>query len=169
MKILPFILSCLFIVSHSFAQSNDLPIRSAYKFKLAIDKKSFHQTSVKSSPYILKGGSIQIYPGEKVFIEIERIGDEIKSMKSVRENLNPEKTLRILFFQQATDRENDFMYLNIINPFNKNLKYKAYIFLPVQHKQVETVVDVIQANNETQEAWPHPIEAIALSGWKFVK
>lgn len=48
-----------------------------------------------SSPYFVREKILQIYSGEKLFIEVEIEKKEIISMKVVKENINPEKTIEV--------------------------------------------------------------------------
>src|SRR4051812_45504818 len=99
MKQLTILLTLLFYTLPGFCQTNDLPNRDAFQLNLAVDDSNFYQLDVPSSPYILADNSIQIYPGETIYVEVELVRNKIKSMKTVKENLNPEKTLKISFSQ----------------------------------------------------------------------
>jgi hypothetical protein len=88
-------------------------------------------------------------------------------MKSVKENINPEKTITITFSQLTEGKKHNGMILNIHNPFDKKLEYKANMFLMHYDKWVPTSVLPIQANLSAYETWPDIIVSIGLYGWEF--
>lgn len=90
-------------------------------------------------------------------------------MKTVKENLNPEKTITISFTQQTDGKKNIGMMLKIDNPFDKKLEYKANMFLMKNNKWVSTNVLPVQPKLSHFETWPDIIVTIALSDWKFKK
>jgi hypothetical protein len=157
-----------FLQTFSFGQNNDLPNREAFNLTLMINDTNAYFSEIQSSPYILPDNSIQIYPGEKIFVEIELVKNEIKSMKTVKENLHPEKTLIISFSEQTHDNNiYSSVILKIVNPFNKQLEYKASIFLEEQRKWVSTSVLPVKAKLSAYETWSDLIVTISLSDLKF--
>ena len=161
------LLTCLLESARSFGQSNDLPIRNSFGLNIAVDEVNFYHDSVKSTAYILPDSTIQIYPGEKIFVEIELGSTTIKSMKTVKENLNPEKTVTITFTQQTDGRQHKSMMLKIENPFNSELHYKAIMFLMKNKVWARTNVLPVRAKMESYETWPDIIVSLGLSGWTF--
>ena len=54
--------------------------RPAYTLQVAVDKKSYYEKNIKSTPYILPDTTIQLYPGETVYIEVNEENEVIKKM-----------------------------------------------------------------------------------------
>lgn len=167
MKVTTLISSFVLTTAICFGQTNDLPQRDAFQLNIAVDDTSFYNAEIKASAYILPDNTIQLYPGETIFVEVELTKNEIKSMKTIKENLHPEKTLIISFSQQTEGKVHKGMLLKIENPFKKQLEYKATIFLMKYNKWAPTNVLPIQQKLSSFETWPDIIVTIALTGWKF--
>ena len=162
------ILILLFGISFSniFAQNEKLS-REAYTLKLPVSEDEFYEQKVMKSPYFVKDNILQLYPGEKLFIEVETNKNKIISMKSVKENINPQKTIIIEFTQNTKDRKSELMMLKIENPFEKDLEYKAMIFIVGHDKWINTNVYPVKAKLTGYETWSDVIITLALSDWKF--
>jgi hypothetical protein len=143
--------------------------RQAYKLSMPVSKKTVYESDVPAGPFIVKDDILQIYPGETVFLQVEKTGDEINSVKVVKQNLHPEKTLTISFTQVVEKHVHQSMMLKIDNLFDKNLAYQALIFLMEQKKWVKTDVLPVSAGLSSYETWPEVIVTLALSGWRLVK
>lgn len=167
MKVTTLILSFIFTTAICFGQANDLPQRDAFKLNIAVDDTNFYNTDIKASAYVLPDNTIQLYPGETIFVEVELAKKEIKNMKTVKENLHPDKTLVISFSQQTDGKVHKGMMLKIENPFNKKLEYKANMFLMKYNKWAPTSVIPIQPKLSSYETWPDLIVTLALTGWEF--
>jgi len=167
MKKLTFILTFFFTATLCFGQANYLPERKAFRLSLVVDDTTFYSVNIKASAFVLPDNTVQLYSGEKVYVEVEIEGNEIKSMRSVKENNNPAKTLTISFVQHTEGRKHDQMVLEIANPFKKKLEYTAHIFLMKQNKWVGTNVLPVSEKITAFENWPDIITTIALSGWMF--
>lgn len=89
-------------------------------------------------------------------------------MKTVKQNLNPEKTLIISFEQTKKGRKHEFMMLTVHNPFPYKLEYKAFMFLMKHKRWVPTDVLPIQPKLDGIEMWPDIIVTMAMSKWKFI-
>lgn len=151
----------------SFSQSNDLLARSAFTLKLPIDKTHFYQANIAPSNYILPDNTIQIYPGEKLYIEFKVKKSKIVDMKSVREIKDSTKTIEISLTHVDKDSIYSRTMLDIQNPFNKDLIYKASMYLMKNNKWVPTNVYPVRSNLRSFEIWPDVIVTMALSGWEF--
>ena len=141
--------------------------RTPYKLTVAVDRNSVYELGVKATQYVSPDQTIQLYPGETVYIEVEQENGDIKSMTAVKEIINPLKTLTISFTQSIKEKEHESMMLKVINPFEKNLIYKAKIFLFQEKKWINTDVYPIQAGLSGFETWPDIIPTIGLGGWSF--
>lgn len=167
MRNLTFNLALIFSSILGFGQTNDLPKREAFTLNIMVDDSNFYQSNIKASNYILPDNSIQIYPGETLFVEVELNKKEIKSMKTVKENINPDKTITISFTQQTDGKKHTGMMLKIENPFKWKLEYKATMFLMKYNKWASTSVLPVQPKLSNFETWPDIIVTLALGGWEF--
>lgn len=79
MRKLTIILTFVFTTVLSFGQTNELPLRDTFNLKLAVDEKNFYSSEVKASAFILPNNIIQLYPGEKICVEVEFEKKEIKA------------------------------------------------------------------------------------------
>jgi hypothetical protein len=155
-----------FMTIISFAQ-NEKPERSELTLKLPVDGELYYEQEVKSSPYFVKDNILQIYPGEKLFIEVDFKKKEISSMKVVKENLKPKRTIEIEFTQNSKEGKNEFMMLKILNPFKDDLDYNAMMFIVGNDKWINTNVLPISAGLSSYETWPDVIITLVLSDWKL--
>jgi hypothetical protein len=150
-----------------FGQTNDLPLRKAFELNMKVDDTTFYSADIKASAFIMPDNTIQLYPGETIYVEVELVEKEIKSMKTVKENLHPDKTLILSFTQQTEGKVHKRMMMKIENPFNEKLEFKAYMFLMKYNKWAPTSVIPIQPKSFSYETWPDIITTIGLTGWKF--
>jgi hypothetical protein len=157
-------LFAFFICINSYAQ-NDAPKRSAFTLKLPVDGKQFYEQEVQESPYFVKEKVLQIYTGEKLFIEVETLGNKITAMKVVKNNVNPTKTIEIELKQEVKDRASESLMLKIKNPLKKTLKYKAMMFIVGQDKWIPTNVLPIASELSSFELWNDIIITMVLTDW----
>jgi hypothetical protein len=155
------------IFSLSLYSQNDKPKRSSFRFEIAATETQQYGMDVKESPYFVKEKILQIYCGEKIFVECEIQADSISKMKVVEKNINPEKTIVIDFSQNAENRKDIRTDLHVKNPFAKTLKYEALMFTPISEKWKSTSIIPIRPNLENFEMWPHPIITLVLKNWKL--
>ena len=167
MKLLYLILSLVITISNCFGQTNNRPKRDSFKLNMMVDEGNYYSTDVKASSFVLPKNTVQFYSGETLFIEVELDGNEIISMKSVKQNLNPKKTLIISLTQKTQVKKHQEMILKIVNPFNKKIEYKANIFLMKTNKWAPSNVIPILPELTAYETWPDIIITMALSGWEF--
>ena len=93
MKII--ILLCTILCFQFCSAQNLKPQREAFVLKLAVDGVNFYEEEIKSSPYFVHEHILQIYPSEKLYIEVELKNDSIFSMKTVKENTDAVYIYRI--------------------------------------------------------------------------
>lgn len=96
-KILFIILT--FTASFCYSQ-NEIKEREPFVLKLAVDSDQFYQMDVPKSKYFVKENIIQIYPTEKLNIEVEIKNDTIFAMKVVEKIVEPKRTIQIEFFSE---------------------------------------------------------------------
>ena len=146
---------------------NLIPEREAFKLTLAVDNENYYSTLVKKSPYFIEEKILQIYPSEKLNVEVEIQFNKIHTMKVVRQNINPERTITIEFKQETKGNLHDGMALIVFNPFNKNLKYDAEMFLVGGEKWLPTSIIAIPPGIPSYEMWRDTIVTLILSDWRF--
>ncbi|MDP9040798.1 MAG: hypothetical protein M3N30_02375 [Bacteroidota bacterium] len=163
------LLSILFsaITLRTYSQDTIPLKRAAYKLNVAVDNESFYAQDIKEAPYVLPDKTIQLYPGETVYIEVEQENGTIKNLKAVNEIKDSSKTVIISFSQTVKKRVHENMMLKVNNPFPYQLIYEARIFRLVQKKWGVTDVYPVEAGLYGIEIWHEVIISIALSDWKL--
>jgi len=141
--------------------------RTPYKLTVAVDKNSTYEEEIKGTAYVLPNNTIQLYPGETVYIEVKQVNGNIESMTAVKEIMNPSITVTISFTQSAKKKVHEMTMLQIKNPFSSPLTYKARIFLLTQKKWVDTSVYPVESGLSAFETWPDIITSIGLGDWKL--
>ena len=92
--------SMLFLLTTTilYAQnSNSKEERENFKMKLPIDGISFYESYIKQSNYFPSSNVLQIYPGERIFVEVELDDTVMINIKVVKENIHPQQTFEISF------------------------------------------------------------------------
>lgn len=162
------IIAIIFSMFSLFLYSqNEKAKRSAYRLEIAATETHQYEMDVKESPYFVKEKILQIYCGEKIFIECETDALTISKMKVVENNVNPEKTIVIDFSQSAENRKDIRTDLYVKNPFSKKLIYDALMFTPISQKWKSTSIIPIDPKLENFEMWPHSIITLVLENWKL--
>ncbi len=141
--------------------------RPAYKLNVAVDKETFYEDNIISTPYILPDTSIQLYPGETIYVEVIEENGVIKKMTAVPVIKDPAKTITINFSQEKKGKVHELMMLKIENPFPYQLIYKALVFPFPQKRWLKTDVLPVEPRLSAYESWPNIIISIALRGWTF--
>ena len=162
-----FLIALLTIAAGCFAQDTILLKRVPYKLTVPVDKNSSYEEQIKATAYVLPDKSVQLYPGETVYIEVEQENGIIKSVRAVKENKNPSITVIISFTQMVNNKVNKLSMLKITNPFQNQLVYKARIFLLQQKRWIDTNVYPVGAELSGYETWPNIITSIWLGNWTF--
>ena len=111
-----------------FGQDSIQLKRIPFKLVIAVDKKSTYEEEIKATPYVLSDKTIQIYPGETIYVEVETDDGNIKTMTAVKEIRDAKKTLTIKFTQTTKKNVHESMMLTIVNPFSQRLIYSAKMF-----------------------------------------
>lgn len=150
-----------------FAQ-NTKTNREGFILKLPVNKEQYYEQEIAATPYFVKEGTLQIYPGEKLYLEVEKTKKGIKSIGVVKENINPEKTIALEFSQEVIDGENRPMILKISNPFKNDLEYKAAMYVAGHSQWVPTNVLPVRGKLISYEMWPDVIISLVLSDFKLL-
>lgn len=163
-----YIISLIFVLQGLFLfAQNDKTHRESFILNLAYDSLSHYEQEVEASAYFVKDQLLQIYATEKIFIEVEFSKGEIRSMKTVKENVYPDKTIEIEFKQEVENESNHFMTLKTKNPFTGELRFDVYIY-PVGGKNWEkTSMVPIQPKSMSYEIWYNAISTIAIENWQL--
>ncbi|MFC7772469.1 hypothetical protein [Flavobacterium sp. GCM10027622] len=143
--------------------------RKAFTLEIAADATHQYGANIPESPYFVKEKILQLYCGEKLFVECETNGDTITAMQVVPENKHPEKTIEIDFTQNAEDRTSIGTTLSVKNPFQKRLKYSAVMFTPIEQTWTSTSIIPVYPGLMGLEMWPHAIVTMVLENWELVK
>ncbi len=149
--------------------SQDNNIRKPYKLNLQVSDSSVYTINVSSSPIIIGDSIIQIYSGEKYFIEADLKEGQLKNLKIVNEIINPKKTMEIEFKQISKNHKHSQMILSITNPFNKDLYYHSSIYLTKHSKWINTDVLPVKSGLKSFETWPDIISSITISNFILKK
>lgn len=165
------IITTVLLTLYTFAHSQDTSLlkRTPYKLIVAVDKKTFYEEDLKEAPFVLPDNTVQLYPGETVFIEILQEEGIIKKLTAVKAISNPAITITLSFTQTANKKVHEMMMLKVVNPFAKDLNYRATIFLTRQNRWAKTSVVPVMAGLTGFETWPDVITTIGLNGWAFEK
>jgi hypothetical protein len=164
------LLSCIALLTISICangQDTNQLKRTPYKLTVVVDKNTSYEEELKGTAYVLPNKTIQLYPGETIYIEVRQENGNIKSMTAVSEIKDPTITLTISFTQSVKKKVHELMMLQIKNPFSKQLIYKAKIFLLTQKKWVNTDVYPVEPQLSAFETWPDIITSIGLGDWTF--
>lgn len=111
--------------------------------------------------------TIQLYPGETIYIEVEQENGIIKSMTAVKENKNPAKTVTISLTQSVKKKVHELMMLKVSNPFPQKLVYEAKFFAWPENHWIESDVLPVESGLSGFESWPDIIISIGLSNWRL--
>jgi hypothetical protein len=168
MKLLPLVLISFFTILQVAAQDTTTVInRDAYRMKLVIDKKTTYESEIKVTPYFVQENVLQIYPGEDLYLEADLDNGKIKSVKVVKENLHPERTISIGFSQVVEKKLHEMMMLKVVNPFKQDLTYKVKLLPFRSNAWMPTMALPVKGGNSSFETWPDIITSIVLSEWSL--
>ena len=166
-KIFTFLIILLTLSDLSFGQDSSQLKRTPYKLSLPVDKNSIYEEDIKATPYILPDKTVQIYPGETIYVEVRQDSGKIISMTAVKEVKDPTITLTIKLRQTVKKKVHEMIMLEIHNPFAWRLNYKAFMFLLRQNKWTETNVYPVEPGLSGFETWPDVIVSLGLGEWAF--
>jgi hypothetical protein len=146
---------------------NEKPNRESFNLTVVLDSINFYEQIVDKTPYFVQNHILQIYPSEKLNIEVEIQNDTIHSMKVVNENLNPNKTIIIDFKQEVNGKEHGSMILSVMNPFDKNLIYDAKMYVLGGTEWIPTSIIPIMPKLTNFELWNDIILSLVIDNWKL--
>lgn len=158
----------LFIANFCYSQ-NEIKEREPFVLKLAVDNEQFYQMDIPKSKIFVKENIIQIYPTEKLNVEVEIKNDTIYSMKVVDKIVEPKRTIQIEFLQNVKDKKPEGMMLKVTNPFDRKLNYNAMMYIVGHNKWLSTSIIPILPNLVNYETWNDVIITLVLEKWRFEK
>ena len=141
--------------------------RDAYKQSLPVDNNSTFEQQVPASPFVFPDKTIQIFPGETIYIEISLKNSDIVGFKAVKEINDSSHTMILNFKQLSENGVHQQMMLTIYNPFQKKLSYYAVMSTLKNKNWVETDVLPIDPKLSGIEMWPDLVLSLGLGRWKF--
>jgi hypothetical protein len=165
-KILVLIMGIL-IINQVYGQTDKSNKRPAFDLKLYVNDSQFYNAPMGETNYIINDSIIQIFPGEKLFVEAEIINNKLTNFKVVNEIKDKSKTLVIDFQQTTKGKVHEQMILTIDNPFDRQLQYKAMMNLMKNKKWVSTSVYPVMPRLKSIEMWPDLITSLALVGFEL--
>jgi len=140
-----------------------------YNLSIIVDKQSTYEQNIPATPYILPDKTIQIYPGETIYVEVSHNNGIINSFKAVKEIKEANHTLTITLKQTSENGVHQNMMLTIHNPFPEKLIYTATMSTLRNKKWVTTDVYPVEPGLSGIEIWPDIILSLGLGHWEFKK
>jgi hypothetical protein len=141
--------------------------RAAYKQTLAVDRNSTFDQQVPESPYVFPDKTIQIYPGETIFVEISLRNSDIIGFEAVKQITDSTRTIIINLKQVSEKGVHTQTMLSIYNPFPKKLVYQAVMSTLGKTKWIHTDVWPVEPKLSGIEMWPELILSLGLGNWTF--
>lgn len=154
-------------VFQGYAQTDSLNKRPPFELKLFVDDSKSFSLPVGETKYISNDTILNIFPGEKLFLEATITNNRVTNFRVVNEIKDASKTLTIDFQQKAKGKVHQFMTLTVTNPFDKKLHYKAMMNLLRNNKWVNTNVYPVLPNIKGIEMWTDPIAILALGSFEL--
>jgi len=156
----------LIIAAVIYPDDNIIAERSPFTLELSVNENEYLEFEILQSPYVIDENRIILFSGEKIFVEADVVDGIIVKFAVVREITDQSKTIVIEFNQIKDDndlRKHKFMMLKIINPFNKNLEYKADVYLARHNRWwYNTSTIPVRAKLTSYESWPDLLLTIVL-------
>jgi hypothetical protein len=151
------------IIPSSVVAQDLFPLkRKPYLLTLAVDKKTTYEENLPEAQYVLPDQTVQLYPGETVFVEIEQENGVIKNVRAVVENKYPQKTLIITLTQVSKKKVHQSVMLKIENPFKFTLKYEAKTYMLHYKNWVNARVLPVPPGLSSFETWAEMITSVAV-------
>ena len=149
------------------AQEQAISNRGALKLRLFVDDENFYEDDVKAGPYFVKEGVIQVYPGERLYVDAKvGEGGVLTDMHVVTTPKDTAKVIILEFVQHANGRQHEMMMLTVNNPYDDDLHYSAIAYFLKHGQWGETTTIPVGARISAFESWPDVIVTMALSDWK---
>lgn len=158
------------------AESSDVSLREICRIqecrknvrvKLTQDDGTEYEKRFELYPASVQRNLVTVLMGEKLFLEVEFEDGKAKSLKSVPENVNPEKTLVLDFSQKPDSKKDSSSYLWVENPFPKPVKFNLEM-MTMDGKMSPTSSCPVEAKLKLLEHWPHAIFQLVVTNIRFL-
>ena len=160
------ITACIFL-SVLVLTAQELNSRKHEVRNILIDDGSVYELNVAQGPIIIRDTILQVYPGDKFYLEVDPIKNKLFSYKVVGEIKDKSKTITIEFKQITEGKKHKQMMLAISNPFERPLHYVSSIYLLEHNKWAKTKVMPVDAGKTAYEMWPDIITSISIGSFHF--
>lgn len=154
----------MMISSQSVQLSNNRP---EYKIHLAVDSDLVYEATIKGSKYIIIDSVIQIFPGEKIFVETDIVRDNLTNFKVVPHIIDNSKTLTLEFLQELNGKKHKQMVLMVDNPFNKEIEYNAITSRMIDKTTSMSSELTVPAKSKSLQTWPDILTSLLLKSLKL--
>jgi hypothetical protein len=159
---------CLLIEFISYGQSVQMSNnRPDYKIQLAVDDNMVYESIIKGSKYIIIDSVIQIFPGEKLYVESEIANSKFKSFRTVPMIKDSSKTLIIEFLQEVQGKKHEQMILMVYNPLNMDLSYNAITEVMINKQGALTSNIPVLARSKSYKKWPDIVTSAILTSFRL--
>ena len=92
-----------------------------------------------------------------------------RTFRHVPENTHPERTLVFKFTQAEDEKLSPGMFLNVHNPFARDLRYHLAV-MPLGEKDLfKTSSCPVLAQKQALEHWPYPLFQLIVADMQFLK
>ncbi|MDX1487146.1 MAG: hypothetical protein R3268_03020 [Acidiferrobacterales bacterium] len=129
------------------------------------DGSVFESSFDVENPIVHKGW-ISIFPGETLFVEVDRDKNRLVNLRAVKQMRDPNRTLELRFWQEKGKPD---MFLKVNNPFPKPMKYHAVMVLLDSDKLYKTSSCPVLAGKIAFERWPHAVFELLLFDFHLVE
>jgi hypothetical protein len=129
--------------------------------RLRVDAEHVFEQRIESPvPVLLPNGWVSVYPGETVYLEVQREAGALKLLRAVPKPEKPETTLT-LKFEQLADKAD--VMLTVTNPLSVDVRFSMG-FMALDSDRIRATSSCpVRAGTSLYEGWPHPIFQLILS------
>lgn len=146
---------------------NDKPERSGFILRVPRNAKQTYIQQVNPGPYFAEKSTLQLYPYEKVYVEVELKSDTIFAMKTVQTNVHPDRTLEIEFCQNVEQNTARPTQLWVKNPFARPIRYTALLY-SIEDSAWRESNHVLRARWSSDVIWKKEIVgSLVLKDWRL--
>lgn len=125
------------------------------------------EVDISGLPVVLDG-TVNIYPSEKLAVEVTVTDEEISDLTFVENASNPDRTITIEFYQDKKLGDGYGMMLIVNNPFDRYLRYEAFIENVEKQEFEYTSSCPVGPGLTSYEIWPYPIIHLALTKFRLL-
>ncbi len=129
--------------------------------RLRVDAEHvYEQPAGDPVPVLLPNGWVSIYPGETIYVEVERKDGRLKLLRAVPQLEKPDTTL-VLKFEQLEGKPDVMLTVN--NPLAVDIRFRmGFMGLDSDRLRATSSCPVL-AGKSLFEHWPHPIFQLILA------